>query len=150
MSRRRPEKDLTPATRKGQRMSTYSTKQRKILADYLAENPDKLLSAEEIGDALEESGISRSAIYRNLAELEAEGKVRRSVKEGSRKVFFQYTDAAHCRGELHLSCKICGRTIHMDHEAADALVADIAGRQSFEIDKSETVLFGVCGDCKKN
>lgn len=131
-------------------MSTYATKQRKILTDYLSSNPDKMLTADEIGDALEQSGISRSAIYRNLAELESEGKVRRSVREGSRKVYFQYTDAVHCRGELHLSCKICGKTIHMDHEAADALVADIAGRERFEIDKADTVLFGVCGDCRKN
>ncbi|MBP5312482.1 MAG: transcriptional repressor [Clostridia bacterium] len=130
-------------------MSTYSTKQRKILTEYLAENPDTLLSAEDIGDALEDSGISRSAIYRNLAELEAEGKVRRSVKEGTRKVFFQYTDSDHCRGELHLSCKVCGKTIHMDHESAEALVADIAGKQHFEIDKSDTVLFGICGNCRK-
>ena len=131
-------------------MSTYSTKQRKILTDYLSLHPDELLSAEEIGDALKSSGISRSAIYRNLAELEAEGKVRRAVKEGTRKAFFQYTAADHCKGELHLSCKICGKTIHMDKESAETLVAKVADRQHFEIDKSDTVLFGVCGDCRKN
>lgn len=131
-------------------MSTYATKQRKILSDYLEKRPDTLISAEEIGDALSGSGISRSAIYRNLAELEAEGKVRRSVKEGTRKVFYQFTDSDRCRDELHLSCKICGRTIHMDREAAETLVADVAGRQQFQIDKSDTVLFGVCGDCKKS
>ena len=129
-------------------MSTYATKQRKILTDYLEAHPDTMVTADEIGDALESFGISRSAIYRNLAELESEGRIRRSVREGTRKVFFQYVDAEHCRGELHLSCKKCGRTIHMDHEAAEALVADIAGKQAFEIDKAETVLFGVCGDCQ--
>ncbi len=131
-------------------MSTYSTKQRKTLTDFLESHPDTFLTAEEIETALSDRGISRSAIYRNLSELEAEGKIRRSVREGTRKVCFQYIDAEHCRGELHLSCKVCGKTIHMDRETAEALVADIAGRQQFEIDRSDTVLFGVCGDCKKH
>ncbi|MBO7088508.1 MAG: transcriptional repressor, partial [Lentisphaeria bacterium] len=62
------------------------------MTDYLASHPDSLLSADEITDALEASGISRSAVYRNLAALEADGKIRRASKEGDRRVYFQYLD----------------------------------------------------------
>ncbi len=37
--------------------------------------------------------ISLSAVYRNLVQLEAEEKVRRSAKSGSHEAFYQYLDA---------------------------------------------------------
>ncbi len=38
---------------------------------------DELLSVQEIADELEQRAISKSSVYRNLAELETEGVVRR-------------------------------------------------------------------------
>ena len=131
-------------------MAPYSTKQRKLLTDYLASHPDSLLSADEITDALEASGISRSAVYRNLAALEADGKIRRASKEGDRRVYFQYLDVEDCKDAIHLFCKKCGKTIHMESSAAEALVKSIEGTQSFTLDKTETVLYGTCGECAAN
>lgn len=65
-------------------MSSYSTQQRKALLAYLSRHPDELLSARQIADALADEKISLSAVYRNLAQLEAEEKVRRSSKSGTR------------------------------------------------------------------
>lgn len=53
-------------------MSSYSTRQRKALLAYLSRHPDELLSARQIADALADEKISLSAVYRNLAQLEAE------------------------------------------------------------------------------
>ena len=131
-------------------MAPYSTKQRKLLTDFLASHPDSLLSADEITEALEASGISRSAVYRNLAALEADGKIRRASKEGDRRVYFQYLDVEDCKDAIHLFCKKCGRTIHMETSAAEALVKTIEGSQSFTLDKTETVLYGTCGECAAN
>lgn len=94
-------------------MSSYSTQQRKALLAYLSRHPDELLSARQIADALADEKISLSAVYRNLAQLEAEEKVRRSSKSGTREVYFQYLDAESCKGALHMSCVKCGRTFHM-------------------------------------
>lgn len=55
-------------------MSSYSTRQRKALLAYLSRHPDELLSARQIADALADEKISLSAVYRNLAQLEAEEK----------------------------------------------------------------------------
>ena len=82
-------------------MLNYSTRQRKALLAYLSRHPDELLSARQIAAALEQEKISLSAVYRNLAQLEAEEKVRRSSKTGTREVYYQYLAAECCKGALH-------------------------------------------------
>jgi Fur family ferric uptake transcriptional regulator len=129
-------------------MPKYITKQRKILTEYLSEHPDESLSANQIAEALE-SKISKSAVYRNLADMEAEGKVRKTAQGSGREVYYQYTDNEHCRGHLHMSCKKCGKTYHMEDSIAELLVEGLSEKENFSIDKSETVLYGICGECNK-
>ncbi len=130
-------------------MHEYNTKQRQKLLTYLSRHADEQLTAKEMAAALESDGVSLSAVYRNLAALETAGKVRRSSKSGSREVFYQYTAAEECREHLHLSCKKCGRTFHMASEDTDALIDAVAERQLFTIDRGDTVLYGLCRDCRK-
>lgn len=129
-------------------MPKYVTKQRKLLTDYLAQHTDESLSAGQIAEALAEE-ISKSAVYRNLAEIEAEGKLRRVAGGGSREVVYQYSDGSGCKGCLHLSCKKCGKTVHMEKQLADALVSRVAESDDFAIDKGETVIYGVCAACRR-
>ena len=68
-------------------MSGYNTKQRRALLAFLEEHPDELLTARQMADALAEKQISLSAVYRNLAQLEAEEKVRPAQKAGRMKRF---------------------------------------------------------------
>ena len=125
------------------------TKQRKALLNYLSMHADERLSAKQLEDALKSEGISISAVYRNISELEREGKVRRVNNSGSREVFYQYTDGAHCKDSLHLSCEKCGKTYHMNSAVAQTLIENLAQSDEFTIDKANTVLYGVCGDCRK-
>ena len=131
-------------------MSKYMTKQRKALLSFLSAHADEELTARQLEQALCEQGVSISAVYRNLSELEKEGKIRRISKSGSREVFYLYTDAHACRESLHLSCKKCGKTYHMNSQCADMLINNLAQNDEFTIDKSDTVLYGVCKACKKN
>ena len=130
-------------------MSKYMTKQRKALLAFLSAHADVELTAKQMEQALSEQGISISAVYRNLAELEKEGKVRRSSKSGSREVYYLYTDGSECRDCLHLSCEKCGKTYHMSMEGAKTLIDALAQSDEFTVDKSNTVLYGVCKSCKK-
>ena len=130
-------------------MPKYMTKQRKALLSYLSMHADERLSAKQLEDALKSEGISISAVYRNLSELEREGKVRRVNNSGSREVFYQYTDGAHCKDCLHLSCEKCGKTYHMNSAVAQTLIENLAQSDEFTIDKANTVLYGVCGDCRE-
>ena len=128
-------------------MQAYMTKPRKRLLTYLQSHPDETLSAGQISQELD--GISVSAVYRNLSAMEDEGSVRRVSKAGSREVLYQYLDAGKCREHIHLSCKKCGKTFHMDAEETEALVRSIAALDRFAVDRRETVLYGVCEQCQQ-
>ena len=130
-------------------MTKYSTKQRKTLLQYLHTHADEQLSVRQISDALRDEAISTSAVYRNLAALEEVGQVRRLSKSGTREIFYQYAGAAHCRDCLHLSCKKCGKTYHMDADEAEMLIQSVAKCDNFAIDRTDTVLYGVCEDCQQ-
>ena len=119
------------------------TKQRKTLLGYLSAHPDEALSAQEIAAALEGEGVSLSAVYRNLAELETDGQIRRTSREGS-----QFTGSDACRNSLHLKCKKCGRTFHMDSTGAAQLLGVVEKAEGFAVDKGDTVLYGVCEICQ--
>jgi Fur family ferric uptake transcriptional regulator len=129
-------------------LSKYITKQRTVLTDYLSAHADEQLSPKQIADALKEYEISLSAVYRNLSALEADGKVRRCTKYGLRETFFQYTDTDKCRDHIHLSCKKCGKTCHITSDAS-VLINSIEQTENFTIDKTDTVLYGICKDCKE-
>lgn len=130
-------------------MAKYMTKQRKLLLDYLSEHTDETLSAGQIAEALTGKEISASAIYRNLAVLEQEGKVKRSVKPGSQEAYYRYADDEHCRGHLHLNCLRCGKTVHLEETETDALAQQLAKNEGFALDRTDTVLYGICADCQK-
>lgn len=129
-------------------MPKYITKQRKMLLDYLAKHTDESLSASQIAEALAET-VSRSAVYRNLSELESEGKLHRIASSGSREAIYRYSDSHTCSGFLHLSCQKCGKTLHMQKQIADTLVSSVAAEDDFAIDKGETVIYGTCAACRQ-
>ncbi len=128
-------------------MPKYSTKQRKALVDYLLQHPDEPLSAKQIADATQSDGISLSAVYRNIAAMETEGVLRAYVREGGHEVLYRFCGADACKRSLHLTCSRCGRTTHMDAPATDALVGRVAQDAGFQVDRSATVLYGVCESC---
>lgn len=130
-------------------MPKYMTKQRKALLDFLSRHADEELSAKKITELLNDDSISISAVYRNLSALEQEGKIRRVPKSGSREVFYQYTDCHECRDCLHLSCEKCGKTYHMNMPDAERLAQALAMNDEFSIDRSATVLYGVCKKCNQ-
>ena len=98
---------------------------------------------------MEDQGVSVSAVYRNLAALEVENRVRRISQGSGRENLFQYTDSTACKDCLHLLCSRCGRTYHMDHQGADLLEQHLAAKEGFRIDRASTVLYGVCEECQE-
>lgn len=71
-------------------MAKYLTRQRKRLLEYLSKHTDEQISARQIAEDLAADQISISAVYRNISALEEEGLLKRSVREGTREVFYQY------------------------------------------------------------
>lgn len=129
-------------------MARYETEQRKLMQVFFAHHPHDLFSAKQIWDSLGKESVSISAVYRNLSELESAGVIRKCVKSGTRGAFYQYTGAESCREHIHMVCKKCGKTFHMALEDTDALVRSASKYRNFAVDRSETVLLGLCGACK--
>ena len=128
-------------------MQAYMTQPRKRLLTYLKDHRDETFSAKQISDKLSE--VSVSAVYRNLSALEQDGAVRKVAKSGSREVFYQFMKAEECKDHLHLSCKKCGKTFHMDEAETEALLGSIAKLDGFAVDRGDTVLYGVCEACQR-
>ncbi len=106
-----------------------------------------MFSVKQIESGLAGKGISKSAIYRNLAELESEEKIRRTSKSGSREMFYQFYDCQVCRSHIHLSCSKCGKIFHMEDKNAQKLILELEQAEGFEINKGESTLIGVCKEC---
>ena len=130
-------------------MAKYLTRQRKRLRTDLSEHTDEQMTARQIADALTADNISISAVYRNLSALEEEGLLKRSVREGTREVFYQYIAAAKCKDSLHLSCRVCGKSIHLDEADTTQLIQNTLRNTGFQIEKTETILYGICEGCRK-
>lgn len=128
-------------------MAKYLTKQRRQLICYLEQHTDELLTAQDISQALD--GISVSAVYRNLSAMEEDGLLKRSVRENTREAFYQYIAAPICKNSLHLSCRVCGRSIHLGNQETQQLLDSAMQTTGFRIDKSETILYGICADCQQ-
>lgn len=127
----------------------YKTHQRQTLLTFFEDHPDHSFSVTEIAEALKDQGISISAIYRNLAELEKDNRVRKTTRSGSREAYYQILDCDHCRGHIHMHCMECGKTTHLEEKEADALL-NVLGDTNFSVDTGATVLYGVCGECSSH
>lgn len=125
----------------------YRTKQRKHLEEFFESHHDRTFTVEQIKDGLSDASVSLSAIYRNLAILEKEGKVHKTTVPGQREAYYQYVGCVHCHGHIHMHCVDCGATTHLEEEGAEALLHDVLSASSFSVDPTSTVLYGVCGEC---
>lgn len=128
----------------------YSTRQRKDLIMTLERYRDETLSADRIVDLLGKDRISRSAVYRNMSALEAQGCVKRVTLPGSKRIFFRYTGAEECRTHLHLECFKCRKTYHMDARLTNKLIENVMRDSGFDVDSGSTVLYGICEKCRNN
>ena len=127
-------------------MTGYRTEQRKLLYAFLEQHPDEHFSAREIADGLSGHSISLSAVYRNLSTMADEGLISRSGKDGGREILYRFTGAEECRTALHLACTQCGKTFHMSTPAAQLMLEGIA-LEGFCLDRTKTILYGVCKKC---
>ncbi len=127
-------------------MRNYQTEQRKLLLAFFAEHPDRQFTIDVLESSIQ--GVSRSALYRNINQMEKEGLVQRFPKEGSRKFLYQYIGSRECAGHFHLKCGTCGSIFHMDNASSEALVVAVRKGSNFNLDQSKTMLIGYCSSCK--
>ena len=128
----------------------YATKQRKRLLEILESHSDETLTVEQLCSLVAPGSVSRSAIYRNLSDLEAEGLVKRITLPLPQKTGFRYVGASECKEHLHLECAKCGKTFHLPLPASNELIDNVMRDAGFQVDSRTTVLTGICQDCNKH
>ena len=125
----------------------YKTEQRKDLLDYMKNNTDRFVNADDIEKYLKTKKISigLTTIYRFLNSLEKQGKVRVELKEHTK--YYQYI-LEECTNHFHLQCKKCGKIIHLHCDEIEELKMHIIKEHEFEIDSMATIM-GICSECQE-
>lgn len=129
-------------------MRRYSTQKRKMLINYLFENKDKFLSAEEIHIGI--GDMSVSAVYRNLSELLSDGIVRKSFAKDGHTALYQYCECQKCAHHLHMKCNKCGKVQCINANTSKRVISELGECNDFSIDESKTVIYGLCGACAQD
>lgn len=133
-------------------MGKYRTRQRELILNYLIENKDIHVTAEEVSDHLKRRGTSvgRSTIYRYLDRLVSQNIVRKFYLGSGTSACFQYVDdKSACLEHYHLMCTGCGKLIHMECTDLDEIFCHLARKHSFRADPVKTVVYGECAECTR-
>ena len=90
-----------------------------------------------------------ATIYRQLEQLVADGQMRKYLVDSSSAACFEYIGAqeGHARF-VHCKCEKCGRILHIDRSEIEEMARLLEERSGFRMDNVQTVLYGVCGDCR--
>ncbi len=130
-------------------MKTYMTEQRRTLLAFFKENAGESFAIDEVVERLGGEGISRSAVYRNVDKMAADGLLRKAAPDGSRHTVYQFAACgSHC-DRIHLRCESCGKVFHMGSEKDEQALRSVLEKSGFELDEHSAVLPGLCKDCKK-
>jgi Fur family ferric uptake transcriptional regulator len=92
--------------------------------------------------------IDRVTIYRTLQTFEEKGLIH-SIPTADNSVKYalckeQCEDGHHHDNHVHFICDACGKTICLD----DVLVPEVKLPKGFQVQQSNMVVNGICGDCK--
>lgn len=129
---------------------SYKTRQRDQILDWMIQNKDRHVTADEILLALNGNKplVGKTTVYRYLDRLVAQGTVRRYFIEGGRSACYQYMGQDDgCSSHFHLKCVDCGRLFHLECNYLDSMDSHIRQHHGFRVDHSKTVLYGQCGSC---
>ncbi len=130
--------------------TTYNTKQKQIIFEFMLENKEKLLTCDEIGDALKNSGtpVGKATLYRFLDALVSSGDARKLSDDNKKSAAYQLLDKGmNCAGHMHLKCTQCGELQHLGCEFMHSVGEHIFNHHNFKIDNAKTVIYGICNKC---
>lgn len=133
---------------KGCRTDTRRAQRERIL-QFLTENRDRHLSAEDVAAHLraQQLPVGRTTVYRTLDRLVEQGAVRRYYLGEGAGACYQFTGREDCHEHFHLKCTGCGRLIHVECDYLGEVSKHVLEHHQFTIDNTKTVLYGLCADC---
>lgn len=127
-----------------------NTKQKQVIVDFLKDNQDRHLTADEIVDNLKTSNlkVSKATVYRLLNNLSEDGTLRKYLLSESLSSCYQYVEDLHeCNRHYHLICDVCGSVLHFDNTYMDKLQESVLENNNFKIDLQKVIFYGKCKVC---
>ena len=127
-----------------------NTKQKNLILDFLKQNSDKHLPADEIFNQLsqKDAKIGVATVYRNLKRLEDLGVIEKlygiNGNAPSYKVLRHSCEHSH----HHLICKKCNAIIDFEDDLLESIEKIIQLTKDFTITDHKVVFYGVCSKCK--
>ena len=131
----------------------YNTAGRNRILEFLIGNKSRAVNVNEIHEALKDSGndVNITTIYRVMEKLSSEGQVMKYVARDGMRAVYQYVDTDHhCTEHLHLQCVVCGAIIHLDCHFMEEFSEHVLLDHGFRIQCANSIIYGVCGNCRKD
>lgn len=128
----------------------YQTKQQEAVEALFRDRADVCLTAEDAYDALMSDGtdVGKTTVYRAITKLCARGVLRRyAPHERGGAASYQHNPCAH--SHMHIRCTVCGALSHLHCEEVEAFAAHLKGHHGFTLDEGQTILYGLCDDCRQ-
>ncbi len=126
----------------------YNTPNREAIEAWFKTHEGLPITIGELKSDLNAEGveIATATLYRNVAQLQEEGFIIRTIEPGHPGTRYVYrTNRDGCT----MRCKRCGKTADLQCEQMEALYEHVAQKHNFVIDNDCMVLVGYCVDCKK-
>lgn len=124
----------------------YNTPNREAIEAWFKTHEGIPITIGELKVDLVEDGINiaTATLYRNIAQLQQEGFIIRTIEPGHPGTCYVYrTNRDGCT----MRCKRCGKTEKLHCEQMEALYEHVAQKHNFVIDNDCMVLEGYCVDC---
>lgn len=130
----------------------YKTRNREALISYLQSREGEHVTVNEIHDHFRRAGSTMgvATIYRQLEQLVSDGQMRKYMIDSGSAACFEYIGAedGHARF-IHCKCEKCGKILHIDRSEIEEMVRALETSSGFRMDNVQTVLYGICGDCRE-
>lgn len=127
------------------------TNQRKDIYDFLVENQDKHMSAEEILSEMEKENpnIGLATVYRTMQLFTDTGlAVKHDFDDGRSR--YELNVDADMHNHHHLICQQCGKIIEVDLDLMEDLERQIEKNYDFIICNHIVKVYGWCKGCREN
>lgn len=131
--------------------NAYRTKQREAILEYIVENKEKHVTADEIITQFSkmDNHIGKSTVYRYLDKLCKENVIRKFTIDGSSSACYQYGNSGmNCYEHYHFKCEKCGELFHVGCKLMNEIKEHVMDEHEFLIDSSKTVFYGLCKKCR--
>ncbi|MDB5391838.1 MAG: fur [Planctomycetaceae bacterium] len=144
--------DVTPPDRFREYLGTQAkrlTRERSIIVDEVFASHEHF-DAEQLVARLSQrtdgNRVSRSTVYRTLAELEKAGLLRKVARSNDREIYeHDYGYPQHD----HLICKKCGELTEFQNPELNEILQQVAAQYGFRMEGHRLEVSGICAACSR-